>query len=287
MSHTAHAILTRFNLPSIGTESLIRAKDGWLKQRVGLFERYCLPSVAGQSNQNFRWITYFDPESPDWLRDRIEDWSHLTQFVPVFRSSVPQEQLVADIESVLGKSHRHLITTNLDNDDGLANDFIDRIQALPASNSPTAVYLINGLILTDSRVYLRRDRTNAFCSVMEPMRTGALTCWHDWHNLLGESMPVTELGGPPAWLQVIHGSNVSNRVRGRLASSSQYRELYFGHLDEIRDPRRVDLLLDMLVHQPVRLVRDGLRTATKRVALKVGGKEGLDRLKLALRRKRV
>ncbi|MBY8850425.1 putative rhamnosyl transferase, partial [Saccharothrix sp. MB29] len=66
-----HVVLTRFNLPSVGAESVVRAQEGWLTKRVGLFERYCLPSVAAQTSSDFRWLIYFDPESPQWLKDRI------------------------------------------------------------------------------------------------------------------------------------------------------------------------------------------------------------------------
>ncbi len=40
-----HVFLTRFNLPSAGFESMVRAKQGWLQNRVELFERFCLPSL--------------------------------------------------------------------------------------------------------------------------------------------------------------------------------------------------------------------------------------------------
>ncbi|MCU1424755.1 MAG: hypothetical protein JWM51_1046, partial [Microbacteriaceae bacterium] len=67
-----HVLLTRFNLPSAGVESLIRAQEGWLRTRVELFERYCVPSVLAQTSSSYRWLIYFDPESPQWLKDRVE-----------------------------------------------------------------------------------------------------------------------------------------------------------------------------------------------------------------------
>ncbi len=41
-----HVLLTRFNLPTPGVEGLIRAREGWLQDRIELFELYCAPSVA-------------------------------------------------------------------------------------------------------------------------------------------------------------------------------------------------------------------------------------------------
>ena len=43
-----HVILTRFNLPTGGVEGIMRAREGWLRERIDLFERYCAPSVAAQ-----------------------------------------------------------------------------------------------------------------------------------------------------------------------------------------------------------------------------------------------
>ena len=68
-----HVLLTRFNLPSAGFESIVRAQDGWLKDRIELFERYSIPSVQAQTSQAFHWIIYFDPESPEWLKGRIQN----------------------------------------------------------------------------------------------------------------------------------------------------------------------------------------------------------------------
>ena len=59
-----HVILTRFNLPTAGVESLVRAQEGWLRDRQVLFEKYCLPSVKFQTRQDFSWIVYFDTQSP-------------------------------------------------------------------------------------------------------------------------------------------------------------------------------------------------------------------------------
>ena len=55
-----------------------------------------------------------------------------------------------------------------------------------------------------------------------------LTCWSDWHNQLGRHMDVVEVEGEPGWLQVIHGANVSNRVRGTMTDPARYRALFPG-----------------------------------------------------------
>ena len=58
-----------------------------------------------------------------------------------------------------------LITTNLDNDDGLAVDFSERIRSVETTHRRVAVYAARGLIKSANTVFLRTDRHNAFCSV--------------------------------------------------------------------------------------------------------------------------
>jgi hypothetical protein len=281
-----HVLLTRFNLPSAGREGQVRAQEGWLRNRVDLFERFCLPSVTAQTSGNVRWIVYFDPQSPPWLRDRIPRLADEGGFVPIFRATVNHDELVEDLTKVVGRPQGRLMTTNLDNDDGLAVDFAERLQLqahIPADR--TAIYFSRGLILAGKDLYSRTDRRNAFCSVVESWEKPA-TCWADWHNLLGKSMPVMEIAGPPAWLQVVHGGNVSNRVRGRLVSSL----IHAGDFPVIPSgtgyPSDRELRWENLVVAPVRFLGERGRSTVKWLMMLLLGKEGLGKVKelLATRR---
>jgi hypothetical protein len=276
-----HAILTRFNVPTEGPESRIRAHPRWLAQRVELFERYCLPSVRSQTSAGFGWLVYFDPESPGWLRRRIEDWSADGTIVPLFRTAVSIAELVSDIESHIGRDDAWLITTNLDNDDALAADFVERVQRAPRTDGRCAVYLGNGLIRRGGNVYARRDPVNAFCSVREHW-TGARTCWSEWHDLLARTMPRQVLDGSPGWLQVIHGTNVTNRVRGRLTTPVPHRRLFPGAFDDAPDPPRAAVTRDALLGAPRRWAVDEVRQVGKTAVMRVAGKRGVERVRWAL-----
>jgi len=274
-----HFLITRFNLPTPGPESLVRAREGWLRERAGLFERYCLPSVAAQSSSRFRWLIYFDPQSPAWLRERIRTWSADGLFTPVYRTSVETGDLLADMRSLVPEPAGTVMTTNLDNDDGVATDFVERLQQAAAqTRGRTALYLPRGLILAGTGLFARRDRTNAFCSVAEPW-ADAVTCWADWHTLLGRSMPVREVPGPAGWLQVVHGGNVSNRVRGLRVSPETYRQRFPGLLSGAQPPGPAERARELLLDTPRRALASGVRTAAKTVLLRAAGKDGLDRVK--------
>jgi N-acetylglucosaminyl-diphospho-decaprenol L-rhamnosyltransferase len=281
-----HVLLTRFNLPTPGVEQLFRAKEGWLKHRVSLFEQVCAPSVQAQSDKTFQWIVFFDPESPEWLRNWVTTMEARGLFRPIYRKSVNRQELVEDIRTVTGAKGQYLITTNLDNDDGIARDFVGRIKEYGWHSRREALYLSQGLILSAGRVYLRRDERNAFCSVLEDW-DDPRTCWADWHNLLGQSMQESRLEGEPAWLQVVHGSNVSNRVHGQLTNPETYRHLFPGVLEDLRPPARPAIVMDRMVGEPLRTFREGTRKVAKATAFRTLGKDGLDRAKLRYKSLRV
>jgi N-acetylglucosaminyl-diphospho-decaprenol L-rhamnosyltransferase len=275
-----HVLLTRFNLPSVGPESVIRGQNGWLRERVGLFDEYCAPSVRNQTSRNFSWIIYFDPESPDWLRERISVYQAEGLFRPIFRATVSHEELLADIRSTVGPAPAGtLITTNLDNDDGLASDFVERLQSVVAPHSRAALYLVNGLIGSQGDLFLRHDPNNAFCSVRESW-ADPVACWTDQHPLLGRHMPVVEIGGAPGWLQVVHGSNVSNRIRGRLVSPAPYAGNFGTLLEGWVPPSRQRMIGDRLLAGPRRAVRESVRAGLKWAVIRVLGRAGIDRIKL-------
>ncbi|MFC6090935.1 glycosyltransferase [Saccharothrix lopnurensis] len=274
-----HVVLTRFNLPSVGAESVVRAREGWLVERVGLFERYCLPSVAAQTSSNFRWLIYFDPESPGWLRDRIT--AHGDAYTPVFRTQVSREELVEDVSKLFAVRGEGLITTNLDNDDGLAADFVARLQADRPTGRRTALYLANGLVKSPGGLYAHHDPDNAFASLRESW-DDPVTCWVDWHNRLHRHAEVVSLGGAPGWLQVVHGGNVSNRTRGRLVPPAPHRALFGAALDDVPEPAARLLARDRFVGHPLRVARDGARYAAKTAAMRLLGPGGFEKAKKAL-----
>jgi hypothetical protein len=280
-----HVILTRFNLPSPGRERAIRDRPGWLESRVELFERYCLPSVAAQANARVRWIIYFDPASPAWLRERTEAHAATGRYTPIFREEVSREELLADIRGVVGDSSDELLTTNLDNDDALASDFCERLQAAPRPAVATAYYFTNGLIRSPEGLHLQHDPDNAFPSVRTRW-DGAITCWSAWHTRLRRSMPVVEIGGSPGWLQVVHGRNVSNRARGRLVAPQTYRGRFPGLIDDVATPSRSAVWRDRLVLRPVRGARSAAVRLLKPVLFRVLGPSGPDRIRQAAARAR-
>lgn len=276
-----HIFLTRFNVPSPGAEQFVRARAGWLEQRTVLFEKYCLPSVKHQTAVNLHWIIYFDPDSPVWLKERVAQWSAGGHFRAIYRSSVSTAELRSDVRSMVKQHSGRLLTTNLDNDDGLARNFAARLQAAAVHAQPTALYLSDGIIVSGGRAYRRVDKDNAFCSVIETWED-PVTCWADAHNMLKHTMATESVSGEPAWLQVIHGGNVSNRVHGRVVSPEPYQHLFPGMLDAVSRPGVLLRMRENIVVAPARAALHLLRTTARKAIVRLLGRTGLDRLKNAI-----
>lgn len=76
-----HFIFTRFNEGWLDNDRLTQSgkpvnTDVWLKERCKLFEKFCLPSMMYQSNQNFTWLILFDKRTPEDILlkyDKIEN----------------------------------------------------------------------------------------------------------------------------------------------------------------------------------------------------------------------
>jgi GT2 family glycosyltransferase len=280
-----HVICTRFNLPTAGPESLLRAQDDWLVNRMDLFERYTVPSVRGQSVRDFHWLVYLDPASPAWVRQRLQPLVDEGLVTPRYRESVVWQDVAADARDITGARGDVLLTTNLDNDDALARDFVARLQRLAVAHPGSALFLRTGLVLRGDALFLRHDANNAFCSVSEPWQR-PVTAWRDWHTLLGEHLPVASVDGDPGWLQVVHGQNVSNRVRGVRVCPTAYRSQFPGLLDEVPVVDVATRTVDRTLRAPARGAGELVRGACKRVVLSTLGKDGLDRAKQRVKGRR-
>ena len=67
-----HFVITRFNVRSTlqGSEAMI--EPAYLAHRLEMFEQFCLPTLRGQSRQDFTWLVLFSEDTPSTIRHVIE-----------------------------------------------------------------------------------------------------------------------------------------------------------------------------------------------------------------------
>lgn len=258
----SHTLITRFNLATPGRELAYRTRPGWLEERFALFERYCLPSIAAQTCKDFDWIVYFDEGTPQWARERIERARQVRNFHPCFTGLFDGTGWARTVRAQIGtpQSGRLLITSNLDNDDALSRDYVARIQHAARQNAALGRFAVNvpdGLVLAGSAVFAHRHLQNAFTNLAEPDDDAFATTMTIRHMELADTVPVVQSEGAAGWLQVVHGGNVSNRVRGRRVGKEEaFRQFPQEVLGDIADPSPATRAFETLIAGPLRYARD-------------------------------
>jgi hypothetical protein len=204
-----HFLLTRFN-----TRHEHRASDEWLLHRIVYFERMCRHSVVNQSTTNFRWLIYFDAERDDWFQKEVDRLSEGV-FEPVWidgpltpeKAALPvQERTTAD----------WVITTRVDNDDALARDFIESVQAQFNQQDYEFINFQSGLQMSDDgELYHRADPSGPFISLIERRTDKPLRgVYVGRHDRISDYGPIRQVVAHPMWLQMVHGLNLGNALRG-------------------------------------------------------------------------
>lgn len=204
-----HYIITRFNIhePSWRAVDLNNqpiCNDAWLQHRFKLFERYCLPSVMRQTNQNFKWVILLHHKTKDRWRKLIN------QYIGCYSAIYLGLHWLRELQNYLRdevQSH-WIITTRLDNDDVIYPNYIENIQALytPETQFITAA---NGYQLYRNRIYTHVDAYGPFASYVEP-HTACSSVYFTPHGMRMLNLaPVTHTF-PPSYLQIIHDRNYLN-----------------------------------------------------------------------------
>jgi Putative rhamnosyl transferase len=212
------------------------AEPDWLEHRLKLFEDYCLVSVTHQSDQNFKWFIYFDDSTPPYYLDRIGSLTknHRNIFIKTC-AFWKTPTLIEDIVAALAADTKWIITTRLDNDDGIHRDFVSMIHSA-AQERTEFLNFPRGIILYSGKCYLYEHPSNAFLSLVEPVEQPK-TAWCIAHNQARQIAPVRQLTDTPAFLQVVHGKNVSNKPRGTRIFARRARAGFeaIPHLSQLGD----------------------------------------------------
>ena len=100
-------------------------------------------------------------------------------------------------------------TSRLDDDDAIAVDYVERILAAAPDAGCHAIVFDWGFTSVNSRLYWQPLPRGPFASVLADLRESICTVLDYEHEHLEDVMPVVHFGRPSAWLEVIHGENLS------------------------------------------------------------------------------
>lgn len=215
-----HFFLTKFNVRSF-PELRPGCEPAWLERRFNLFDQYCFPSVANQSNQNFKWIVFFDVDTPEPFKQKIAEYAKKwANFVPVYLDCpLPYGEFPDEVRTVvreyIPKACEYLITTWLDNDDAIHQDYVQRIQENFEPKDGETLNFFFGYQLAEGKLYFDFELANHFISLIEKYNSESFnTCLCRPHKELYEvCKSAKKIFCKPLWIEVVHGSNYMNVYR--------------------------------------------------------------------------
>jgi hypothetical protein len=217
-SRIQQVLMTRYNLPIPGRKENLNG--AWLDHRHQLFEKYCVPSVRRQTNQNFRWLVLLDSRTPaDHLTD-VRDALPPNAEITLLSAPIDDTPMEMIFHQARVAPDTPLLTCRLDSDDCLGRDYMRLIRkaaekavATDGAANRTAFNFPFGLQLRAGEVFGLLDFDNPFLSLLEAPHS-RLSVLAVSHRNIRSVARVKQIKSSPQWLQVVHGGNLDNTIRG-------------------------------------------------------------------------
>jgi hypothetical protein len=213
MAEFRHYIMTRFNvgLPARAA-GLGLSPEQWMDHRLRLFTTMTLPSIRGQTCQNFTWLVLMDRRTPERYIRTLNDVQYRNM-----RLVYPQPKQHRWLPH-LDPGPYDLITTRIDNDDAFHRETVYAIQSAwrarrEQCGKPWVIVFPFGLIydLTDHQGWLMEYWFNNCPSLVEDGEDPR-TIWEWDHCQIPRRVGRHYIKDRPYWLQVIHAHNLRNAV---------------------------------------------------------------------------
>lgn len=217
-----HLLLTRFNIRAAGAGYTPAQPPHWLEHRLNLFECYCAPSVAQQTEDDFDWVIFCDDGTHHSVLDRIRSADGRIRI-----ALVPKQEREGHPQELLARHHARphadvVVSTRLDNDDLLARGALRRVREHLASfiaagqrrwiYNPCLGYKYD---LVARRLFTTSMPNSPFFSMFERPDNAmpAIGALSGNHSRMREHYPTYQDEGARSWIQVLHGENARNRIR--------------------------------------------------------------------------
>jgi len=213
-----HYIFTRWNLldreTDIYNNPKIKNPEKWMAHRIKLFEKYTLPSLKKQTNQNFTWLLAFSEQTPSEIICRY-DYIDNIQIIYEY----PTDWLNANLPN-----SEYVITSRIDNDDYYYEDFVKEVQNEASASlflwkKPDFELVIDvegvqfdektGKFYDNARV----SNNSPFISFVEPVRKELKTVYYCSHTNMEGNFLSTKIKKRLSCM-VIHDKNICNKIVG-------------------------------------------------------------------------
>lgn len=229
----SHFIITQFNLRNFPLSDISNYESWihWTRNRIELFNEYCLPSVINQSSKSFIWLLYFDTETPEEFNEFL-NMLRVFPFINICYCKGIEDfnaNYIREVKKRAGRFVKWIVTSRIDNDDCLHKDAIKTIQESFVKKHKFLISLASGYILniSDKKLSHYFYPMSPFISLIESSEnvTGGVferghTKWDSLRLFIyreiwleyfkKKSRESRFILKQPMWIQTVHGGNVSN-----------------------------------------------------------------------------
>jgi len=228
-----HYVLTRWN--NIDTKrdvyTLVKDPERWMRERVVLFEKYCLPAMMSQTDKDFIWVLGFSKDTPKKI---YEKYQKLPNIRVVF--DYPRDH----IEGLYGteiKKNDWIITSRLDNDDSVSPHYIRQLHEQLTYKEEVIDFSGYQYDTQTDKWYHSpyHDPVSPFLSLVENVKDSVVTAMRFQHDRIATHYPGRFID-EPIYCQVIHGDNLACRIRG-VPTNQKHDNEFWNYSTTSNDPR--------------------------------------------------
>lgn len=271
-----HYIITRFNVKQSDwndKNALLLLNESWLKERFKLFEDFCFPSVRAQTCKNFKWLVYFDTDTPEPYKKLIQSYAKaLPNLLPVFIPHMEylitsiKDAVLAGLDTARGLKNI-IVTTRLDNDDLLHENFVQVVQSFIKTNGIRSgvIDIPAGYCLKIKPEPLLSQSTqfsNPFITYIEPYTSTnkLLTVMDRPHYKWVYSAKTFFIEKRRLWMQMIHEKNAFNKFQGVLVNNDKtFTPFHVNANITLKKKHLPQLLRDNFVTRPFYFIKSRVK----------------------------
>jgi hypothetical protein len=217
MKSLEYYIITAFNVNRGFDKTNKRNNLDYLEQRFEIFESVTIPSIKSQLDQDFKWLVFFDSDTPESFKQRAKEVLHFKNCLLIYVDGI--SDALAFLQTSIAPETKYLATTNLDNDDALHKNFTTLVKTIIKKVNYSQTYFINfpfGYMLRSDSLLMREFLSSPFHTIIEPVNDQMLTCLdvphYKLYSLSSAGVFVYQAATAPVWLQLVHETNVKNRL---------------------------------------------------------------------------
>ena len=212
---------------------------GWLERRLKLFWAFTAPSIRAQTNQNFILVMLVDPDTPEDIKLELRLGLHAVLYETESWWAVDRGELVEDVNEEFSQffsdllEDRHgaewVITSRVDSDDALANNYIEETQKLFREKEEFIIYPNGVMWLKDSKEsFVKKTNSPPFGSLIEPGDGILKTVYYMSHGHIPRMKDHQRFGPALMWIHTYHGENLNTvpRKLDRKLSTEEVLELF-------------------------------------------------------------